>query len=378
MAGSAGLRRMSRRGLSLLVSVGLVAGLLAAAAGPAAAVSLPRVAVYDSAATAGYASDVLTKLRASGQFSAVDDLSQLLGAGHCPAGNPTPTLATLQQYAAVLVYSDCPFPDAVALGNVLADYVDGGGHVVVATFDFNSSFDNLAGRLVTGGYLPLTQGSQTEGTRMFLVADLPSDPLLAGVASFDGGSSSYHALVSLAAGATQVAHWTDGSPLVAAKGNVVALNFYPPSSDARADFWNSATAGVRLLTNALGTTPDVTISVHHVGNFGLNRLGTYTIVVSNVGGGRTTGLVTVTDVLPTGLLGASISGYGWACIQAFLALTCSRSDHLAPRMSYPPISVGVSPYSALITVVNTARVAGGGEVNTSNDSASDPTFIALH
>ena len=50
--------------------------------------------------------------------------------------DPTPTLATLQQYSAVLVYSNCAFNNSAALGDVLADYVDGGGHVVVATFSF--------------------------------------------------------------------------------------------------------------------------------------------------------------------------------------------------------------------------------------------------
>src|SRR5262249_32505844 len=66
----------------------------------------------------------------------------------------------------------------------------------------------------------------------------------------------------LANGATQVAHYGGSSyPLVVTKasgaGRVVALNFYPPSSDARSDSWDpnfpttGANCGARLMLNAL-------------------------------------------------------------------------------------------------------------------------------
>lgn len=46
----------------------------------------------------------------------------------------TPTLAQLTPYDAVLVYTNNPPADPVAAGNVLADYVDAGGGVVLATY----------------------------------------------------------------------------------------------------------------------------------------------------------------------------------------------------------------------------------------------------
>ena len=170
-------------------------------------------------------------------------------------GQATPTLAQLEQYNAVLVYSDAAFNDSVGMGNVLADYVDAGGGVVVATFDFTPGNYGLLGRLVTGGYMPLTTGNFTYGTDLTLVADQPSHPILNGVTSFNGGTSSYHELVATTSGASLVAHWTDGQPLVATKqltlGRVVALNFYPPSSNARSDFWLTNTKGGLLMANAL-------------------------------------------------------------------------------------------------------------------------------
>lgn len=136
------------------------------------------------------------------------------------------------------------------MGNNLATYAEGGGIVVVAVFALGTSGDlGVEGAIVP--LLPFVQGDQTEYTELTLVADVPSSPLLAGVSSFDGGTSSYNQEVTLAAGATQVAHWSNGTPLVAYLGNVVGLNFWPPSSDARADLWKSTTNGAALMANAL-------------------------------------------------------------------------------------------------------------------------------
>ena len=49
------------------------------------------------------------------------------------AYSSTPTLAQLQQYDIVFAYSAYPWSDPVAMGNVLADYEDGGGVAVVGT-----------------------------------------------------------------------------------------------------------------------------------------------------------------------------------------------------------------------------------------------------
>ena len=50
----------------------------------------------------------------------------------------------------------------------------------------------------------------------------------------------------------------------------------------------------------------------HSGNFTVGFNGSYTITVSNVGSAATSGAVTVTDTLPTGLGFASASGAGWS------------------------------------------------------------------
>jgi len=56
----------------------------------------------------------------------------------------------------VFAFSDTPWNDPVAMGNVLADYEDAGGIVVVGTaaWDHTGCW-NLQGRWMTGGYSPL-------------------------------------------------------------------------------------------------------------------------------------------------------------------------------------------------------------------------------
>ncbi len=213
-----------------------------------AAAALPKVAVF-AAEYQPAILDVVGKLTATGLFQQVDNLS--------PAGygyDPTPTLATLQQYSAVLVWSDYCHNNSTALGNVLADYVDGGGVVVVAMWSLYAdlSCHQPGGRFASGGYLPVTTTpSYSYGGS--LVPDF-ADPLLDGVGNYSPGYG-YHGQVTLVPGATLVAHWTDGTPFVAYKEGVVVLNF-PPYSIYCCD---STTDGSRLLANALSYTanPDI-------------------------------------------------------------------------------------------------------------------------
>ncbi|MGW3046148.1 hypothetical protein ACWC9T_40630 [Kitasatospora sp. NPDC001159] len=72
----------------------------------------------------------------------------------------------------------------------------------------------------------------------------------------------------------------------------------------------------------------------------------------------TSGTVTVTDTLPSGLRADRISGPGWTCDQG--TLTCTRSDALPAGSSYPPITLKVDvSCRADDAVINTATVTGG-------------------
>jgi hypothetical protein len=166
-----------------------------------------------------------------------------------------PTLATLQGYQAVLTWANVGYPSNAAMGDVLADYVDAGGGVVVATFANASATLSLSGRWVSGGYESIIGGSgQTQGAATLGTVHQPAHPIMAGVTSFDGGTSSYRpTMTNLTPGSVSIADWSDGRVLVAVGANPrsVGLGFYPPSSDCRVDFWASSTDGARLMANAL-------------------------------------------------------------------------------------------------------------------------------
>jgi uncharacterized repeat protein (TIGR01451 family) len=122
--------------------------------------------------------------------------------------------------------------------------------------------------------------------------------------------------------------------------------------------------------------PDLTLTKRHTGNFTQGQSGAlYTITVSNSGTAPTSGMVQVMDSLPAGLAANAIGGSGWTC--KLTALVCTRSDALAAGGSYPDITLTVVvARNAPASLTNHASVAGGGEQNTANSSASDPTTIA--
>jgi len=83
----------------------------------------------------------------------------------------------------------------------------------------------------------------------------PGHPVMEGITSFDGGSSSFPAHDPVAdPGGHPGGGVGDGAPLVAVKqiGGVrrVDLGFFPPSSDVSFDFWRVGTDGDLLMANA--------------------------------------------------------------------------------------------------------------------------------
>jgi uncharacterized repeat protein (TIGR01451 family) len=155
--------------------------------------------------------------------------------------------------------------------------------------------------------------------------------------------------------------------------------------NAAASMTNSAAVsggGELITTNDSATDPttvtqlpDLTISKSHSGNFTQGQTGaTYSLVARNSGSAPTSGTVTVTDTLPAGLTATAISGSGWTC--DLPTLTCTRNDALPASTNYPAITVTVNvANNAAASVTNSVSVSGGGQANTSNDSATDPTTV---
>ncbi|HEX4943522.1 MAG TPA: IPTL-CTERM sorting domain-containing protein [Usitatibacteraceae bacterium] len=135
--------------------------------------------------------------------------------------------------------------------------------------------------------------------------------------------------------------------------------------------------GLGLLAAAAQAQQDIAVFKTHAGDFAQGQVGAaFTVTVTNVGGAPTPGVVTVTDDVPAGLTPTAAAGAGWVCNIAGAAVTCSRSDALAPGASYPPITVivNVAP-TAPASVTNTATASVGGDVDATNNSSSDVATI---
>jgi hypothetical protein len=217
------------------------------------ALAQPRVAIVAAASgsnTAGQFVDSRAKLVGTGLFSEVAVIY---------AQTVTPTLAELQVYDAVITWSNVAYADPIALGDVLADYVDGGGGVVVAIFATTNSSTTLRlrGRWETGDYQIMIPGANTTtgGSHSLGAILVPNHPIMQDVNSFHGGSTSWRpAANTLAAHGQAIAQWTDGRNLVATSTqfpNRADLGMYPPSDQVVSTWWVSSTDGARLMANAL-------------------------------------------------------------------------------------------------------------------------------
>ena len=129
------------------------------------------------------------------------------------------------------------------------------------------------------------------------------------------------------------------------------------------------------------TVADLAVSKSHSGNFKQgDAADTYTITVSNVAGsGPTTGLVTVSDTLPTGLSPTAADNgtiAGWSVSYVGQTVTATRSDVLAGGASYPALAHHGGRGEQRAGERNQHRYGRWwrGD-NTTNNSASDPTTI---
>lgn len=103
------------------------------------------------------------------------------------------------RYCAVLVYSynSSAFLDGTLMGNLLADYVDNGGGVVVTVFTNCNNLRNgfVKGRFLEENYHPILPARQhdTNGKRPLTLGRVlePFHPIMAQVKNMDGGKSSF-------------------------------------------------------------------------------------------------------------------------------------------------------------------------------------------
>jgi hypothetical protein len=151
--------------------------------------------------------------------------------------NSTPAIGDLLPYGAIGVHSNYGYADKVALGNVLADYVDStyGHGVVVGHFSYATGWE-MGGRIMTGDYATIAPGSN-EHSNTTLGWYNPAHPVMDGVSSV----GEYFRGATNFISTDTVAKWADGNPYVAVSANqsVVGVNSYPgivPSTGRTGDW----------------------------------------------------------------------------------------------------------------------------------------------
>jgi hypothetical protein len=167
-----------------------------------------------------------------------------------PATSATPLLSELLNYDAVLTWANQSYLSGEDLGNVLADYVDAGGGVVVTVHALSSTTANryLTGRWASGGYniLP-TQSGLASGAATLGTVHLPSHPIWEGISGITFVSTSRAATTTVPPSAVRIADWSDGRPLALASTQMprrVDLNLFPGGNHA-------SVGAMRVVGNAI-------------------------------------------------------------------------------------------------------------------------------
>jgi len=150
-------------------------------------------------------------------FQAVDTFDHSTG---------TPTLTQVQAYDAVVVFTSLGPNDPVLLGDVLADFLDGGGGLVTGSYVHSGSGIDVQGRFQTGGFSPFNFNDTNPNSITSLgTVYLPDHPIMANIATLTTTSNTDP---TLAPGGTPLADWATGITAVAVNtpGTVASITQY--------------------------------------------------------------------------------------------------------------------------------------------------------
>ncbi len=204
-----------------------------------------------------------------------------------------------------------------------------------------------------------------------------TDTLPAGLSYVSGVGSGWTCTA-----ANQVITCTVAGPITPASNRTITISVLPTLGGTLTNIANVSGAGDNNAANNTAsdptlvnpaTQPDLSLSKSHSGNFTNGSTGAYTLTVTNLGNAGTTGAITVTDTLPSGITYVSASGTGWTCTNSNQTVTCNNPGPLAPSAT-SEINLSVS-VNASGHLTNVATVSTAGDANSTNDTATDPTTV---
>ena len=153
-----------------------------------------------------------------------------------------PALQDIIDYDALVTWSSnhYPFPEPAVWGDTLADYVDGGGRVIICTYAFYGGSEfTIGGRILEEGYSPLLPetGTHNQWDEIdFSNPDEEDHPIIEGT-NYLG--SAFRDYVALADWGNLVVHWGyDGEEAVAYNDShtVVSISCYAGHAGSYSDW----------------------------------------------------------------------------------------------------------------------------------------------
>ncbi|MGE0434311.1 MAG: Ig domain-containing protein, partial [Planctomycetota bacterium] len=288
----------SRQLLLSLFFVLALSGLLALAS-PGVASAQPKVFVAGSGDLPG----VKAYLDASGVLGQVDTFD-------IPGG--TPTLATLQNYDVVMIYSNSPPQNPTLWGDTLVSYVDAGGNVLECMYCLTVSWGPDG---TWANYSCITQDdartNSADGTKG-TVYDA-NHPIIQNVNNLTGGFGrrNTNAVIN---GATKIMDWNDGNVCLAVNetqnGRIACISMYPAVQGYGWDPNNSDTDlmfAQALVWAALGSKPKIDQPAAGAMTDGYLTQG-YSVTITHTGGQDPIAHTISAGSLPPGLTLNSSTG----------------------------------------------------------------------
>jgi hypothetical protein len=157
-------------------------------------------------------------------------------------------MADIEEYAVVFTWVNYPYADNVATGDLLADYVDAGGRVILGQWCLPTASNYLAGRIMTAEYCPAIASSYT--TNVTYAGDGLTTPFLSPYAVTTLTAQYADVISAVRPGATADGHWASGGICVA---YWPSFRVYYCSGHTGTQF--SAGDWVRLTANMLLSVP---------------------------------------------------------------------------------------------------------------------------
>jgi uncharacterized repeat protein (TIGR01451 family) len=186
--------------------------------------------------------------------------------------------------------------------------------------------------------------------------------------------------------AAQTVTCTSTAPISpATSGLVVAtINVTPISAGSISNVGSVSGGGDNSPSNNVSPPVDTSVSATPTPDLAIAKTGpstamvgsafSYSIAVSNIGNGATTGTVTVTDNVAASLvINSVLSGTGFACGANGQLVTCTATGAIAAGTSGITVATINVTATAAGPVANTAMVSGGGDGNPDNNTSPPVT-----